>query len=137
MGCELRVCRANRLVLASRLRHLATVALPDQSQPGQCQEVVDLVDLLAKRGDRAGEAAGRDRGRLVAEMLTQAADDAVDLTGEAVDDPRLDRRRRGAADQLLRRLYVDLREARCAPGERLHRDLDAGRENGAEELAIG
>src|SRR3954453_5258914 len=95
---------------------LAAVALPDQSQAREREQVVGLVDLVAERGDRAGEAAGRDRRDPVAHLLAQAADDAVDLAGEAVDDAGLDRGHRRAADQLARRLDVDLRQARRALG---------------------
>src|SRR3954469_11125364 len=70
---------------------LASVALPDEAQPGQRQQVIGLVDLVAERRDRAREAAGCDGHEVVADVLAQPSDDAVDLAGEAVDDARLDR----------------------------------------------
>src|SRR4051812_3356363 len=70
---------------------LGPVALPDQAQSGECEEVVDVVYLVAERCDRGGQAASRDRGRLDAELLADPAEDAVDLTGEAVDDSRTQR----------------------------------------------
>jgi hypothetical protein len=40
--------------------------------------------------DEVGETSGRDRAGRVAELAADAADDAVDLAGEAVDEPRLE-----------------------------------------------
>src|SRR3954453_7583551 len=82
---------------------LASVALPDQPQAGEREQVVGLVDLIAERGDGAGEAAGRDGHQVVADLLAQPADDAVDLAREAVHDSGLDRGDGRAADQLARR----------------------------------
>src|SRR5512132_3295866 len=65
------------------------VAVPDQLQASQGEQVVHLVDLLAERHDRGGVPAGRDRGRLLAELLAQSAEDAVHLAGVAVHDPGL------------------------------------------------
>src|SRR3954451_18948078 len=70
---------------------LAPVALPDQAQPRERQQVVGFVDLVAERGYRAGQPAGRDGHQVVADLLAQPADDAVHLPREAVDDARLDR----------------------------------------------
>src|SRR4051812_44707153 len=39
------------------------VALPDQAEPGQRQQLVDLVDRRAERHDRAGEPARRQRAK--------------------------------------------------------------------------
>src|SRR4051794_25723673 len=61
--------------------------LPDEAPPGGRQQVVDVVELVAERGDRRRQAAGRDRGGLEAELLGDAPDYAVDLAREAVDDP--------------------------------------------------
>src|SRR3954466_13697826 len=69
---------------------LAAVALPDEPQAGERQQVVGLVDLVAERRYRGRQAAGGD-GRDLAHLLAQAPDDPVDLAGEAVHDPRLDR----------------------------------------------
>ena len=46
-----------------------SVAFPDQSQARQGQQRVHLVDRLAVGGDRPGQAAGRDEGRLLAERI--------------------------------------------------------------------
>ena len=71
------------------------------------------------------------------ELLAQAPDDAVDLAGEAVDDPRADRVDGGLADQRAWRVEVDARQLRRARRERLDRDLDARRDDPAEVLAVG
>src|SRR3979409_1687040 len=46
------------------------VAFPDEPEPGEGQQIVHFVDLVAERRDRRCEAAGCDRGRLGAELLT-------------------------------------------------------------------
>ena len=107
----------------------------DQPQAGQREQRVDLVDLLAERHDRAREAAGRDRRGLVAELVAQPLEHAVDLGGEAVDHARADRLDGRLADQRARRGEVDLGDRGGAAGERLHRDLDAGGDDAADVLA--
>ena len=72
-----------------------------EAETREGQEVVDLVDLLGVRDDRAGEPAGGDRCGLGAELGAQAAHDPVDLTGEAVDDA-------GQVDGIVRRLRAEL-----------------------------
>src|SRR4051812_6461662 len=89
---------------------LTAISLPHEPQPGEREEVVDLIDLLAERRDRLREAAGRDRRRLDAQLLADAAHDAVALAREAVDDSRAQRRLRAAADCRLGRLDLDLDE---------------------------
>src|SRR4051794_8954354 len=79
------------------------VAFPHEPQPGERQQVVDLVYALAEGRDRRGEAAGRDCGRLGFQLLADAADDAVDLAGEPVDDARPQGRLGTAADRGPRR----------------------------------
>src|SRR3954454_9166258 len=67
----------------TRVRLVRAVALPDESQTGQRQQVVDVVELVAERGDRRRQATGRDRRGLDAELLADAPDYAVDLAREA------------------------------------------------------
>src|SRR4051794_29595152 len=50
---------------------LRRVPLMQQLQPPQRQQVVHLVDRLRERDDVAGEAAGRDRLGLLAELRPQ------------------------------------------------------------------
>ena len=58
----------------------------------QREQVVDLVDRLAVRGDRAGETAGRDEASPARPArLGEAPVDAVDQAGEAVGEAGLDR----------------------------------------------
>src|SRR5215210_4506078 len=55
------------------------LAIVDQPQPRERQQRVDLVDQLAERHDRSSQAAGRDRRRLVAQLIPQALHHPVDL----------------------------------------------------------
>ena len=61
----------------------------------------------------------------------------VDLACEAVDDAAADRVDRGLADQRARRRQVHARQLRRTRVQRLHRDLDARRDDPAEVLAVG
>src|SRR5688572_24316789 len=114
---------------------LAAVAFPDQLEAGQGEQLVHLVDLVAGGHDRGGVAARRYRRGLLAELLAQAAKDAVDLAGEPVDHARLDRFLRALADRVPRLLHVHPRQPRRPRRQRLQRDLDPGRDHAAEVLA--
>ena len=87
--------------------------------------------------DRRGEAASRDRGGLLAELLAQPPDDRVHLAREAEHHAGLDRLLGALADRVARLLDVHSRKARGAGGQRLERDLDPGRDHAAEVLALG
>jgi hypothetical protein len=89
------------------------------------------------RRDQLGETAGRDHGRIVAELGADAVDERVYLAREAVDDPGLQRRARVLADHRRRRDEVHLEEACRAREERVHRDLHAGSEHAPRVLAGG
>ena len=65
-----------------------------------------------------------------------ARDDALDLAGEAVDGAGLQRLDRGLADRVLGLDDVDLDQLGGARRERLHGDLDAGRDRAAEVVAL-
>src|SRR3954471_5569933 len=119
-----------------RVAALLRVALVQEPQAVQRQQVVHDVDLIAERDDVLGQAAGGDR-LAVAELRPQPPQDRVHLAREAVDDPAADRVDRGLADQRARRREVDARELRGARVERLHRDLDTRRDDPAEVLAVG
>ena len=60
----------------------------------------------------------------------------VDEPGEAVEDPALQHLDGVLADGLPGRDQLDLAQLRGPGGERLDRDLDAGGERAAEELAL-
>ena len=70
------------------------VALPHDAQAVERQERVDLRDRARVRCDQIDEAARADRGRIRrAELTADRVDDAVHLTGEAVDQTGLQRTR--------------------------------------------
>ena len=117
-------------------RQRVGIPLPDEPQPLQRQQLVHLVDLLAEGNYRRGQAAGRQRRGFAPEGLAQAGDDPVDLTREAVDDARLERRLSRSPDDLLRLLEVDREEPGGPLGQRLDRDLNARRDAPAEVLAV-
>src|SRR3954447_9483394 len=103
-----------------RLRALA-VALPDEPQAVQRQLGVDRGDRAGVRGNQVGEPARRDDGRLgCAELLTDALDDRVHLSREAVDEPRLQCCGGGLADHPLGRRERHLRQAGRAGEEGIH-----------------
>src|SRR5215216_3250862 len=120
-----------------RTKGSGTISLPHQPETGQGEEVVDLVDAVAELGDHGRQAAGCDRGRLDSEFLANAADDPVDLAGEAVDDPGPQGRLGAAADRAARAPDLDLDELRGALRECVHRDLHSRRNCAAEVLAGG
>ena len=113
------------------------VALPDDAQPRERQQVVDLVERVAERDHACGEPAGGDRLGRRAELLAQAADDPVDHRRVAEDHPGADRVDGRLADQRARLDEVDLRQRRGAVAQRLERDLDAREDHAAEVLALG
>src|SRR4051794_18626271 len=58
-------------------RELHAVALMQELQPRQREQVVHLVDRLRERDDVAGQPARRDRLGLLAHLGAQPADDRV------------------------------------------------------------
>src|SRR4051812_1677244 len=68
----------------------SAVALMDQPQPSQGQQVVDLVDRLGEGDHRRGVAAGGEQPG-IRQLLFDPPDDAVDQAGEAEDEARVDR----------------------------------------------
>src|SRR4051812_8644295 len=115
---------------------LDAIALVQQSQPGEREEVVDLVDRLGERSDDRRVPAGGDRVGLLPHLGPQAAHDRVDRPRVAVDDAGTDRVDRRLADELARRPDVDLGQLGGALGQRVHRDLDARRDDAAQVLAL-
>src|SRR6188472_2340820 len=72
-----------------------------------------------------------------AELLAKPRDDAIDETGEAVSEPRLQRRLGAAADRDLGLGELKARQLRGPRGERLDRDLEPGGDDAAEVLTVG
>ena len=101
------------------------------------QEGLDVADRPGVRGDQVDEAARADNRRVGAELAADRLDDPVDLTGEAVDEPRLQRAGGRLADHLRRLDVVDLDEPCRAREERVHRDLDPGSEDAADVAPVG
>src|SRR3954451_19677147 len=64
---------------------LGLVPLPDELEPVEGEQVVDLADRVAERHDRARQPAGGERVRLLPQLGTQAREDAVDHARVAVD----------------------------------------------------
>ena len=110
------------------------VALPDEPNPFEGQERVDRLQRPRVRDDQVGQAARRDRLRLGAELLADALDDPVHLSGEPVDEPGLQARGGVLRDHRLRLDEVDLEQPSRAREERLHRDLDPRRQYAADVL---
>src|ERR671936_1435602 len=108
------------------------VALVQQAEPVERQQVVDLVDGLGEGHDMPGEAARGDRLGLLPHLGAQPRDDRVDLAREPVDDPRADRVDRRLADERPRRPEVDARQLGGAAGECVERDLHARGDDAAE-----
>src|SRR5438874_10368545 len=68
----------------------SAVALEQQAQPGQREQVVDLLDLLRVGHDESGQATRRDHGRALVELHVQAPQDRVYRAGVAEHDARAD-----------------------------------------------
>ncbi len=117
-------------------RSSVAVPEPDEPQAFERQPGVDLVDRARMRCDQLGQPPGRDHARRRrAELGADPVDDRVDLAGEAVDEPRLERVRGVLGDHGGRLDVVDLEEAGGAREQRIHRDLDPRREHAADVLA--
>ena len=132
--------RAGAAGLTERRRgldaRLGRVALPDEAQPGEGQQVVDLVDGRAReRDDHLGQAAGGDDRRVLAQLLPEPPDDPLDLPGESEGDPAADRLDRRLADQRSRLQELHLGQLGRALVERVERDLRPGRDDPSEVLA--
>ena len=72
--------------------------------------------------------------RFGSELAADARHDLVHLADEAVDEPRLQRRGGRLADHGRRRRELDAEQPRGALEQRVHRDLDPGREDTAERI---
>ena len=117
-------------------RSTSGVQFPHEPQALERQPRVDELDRPRVRRDQVREAAGRDRACFRSELAADARDDLVHLPDEAVDEPRLQRRGGRLADHRRRCGELHAEQARGALEERVHRDLDPGREDAAEPLAV-
>ncbi len=61
-----------------------------EAQPGQREQIVDLLDLLAVGHDERRQPARCDDRGAVAELAVDAAQDRVDRAGVAEDDAGVD-----------------------------------------------
>src|SRR3954470_23401496 len=120
--------------LRSVARTLPVVAFEDQTEADQRQVGFVLRDGLALGEDERGESAGRDDDRVSAELVGDPADDAVDLAGEAEDDPGLECLDRRLADHRTRPDQLDLEQPGRTGGEGIDGDLYPRGERAAEEL---
>src|SRR5690349_5205980 len=114
----------------------SAVALMDQPQSLQGQQVVDLVDRLGEGDDRRGVAAGGEQPR-IRQFLFDPADDPVDQAGEAEDEARVDRRLGRAADRFGRLFEIQPGDPRRAIDQGAERGREAGADRAAEVLALG
>ena len=112
------------------------VALVEQPQAREREEVVDLVDCSvngtmcsARPPVATTSTSSLPSSPSMRPMIPSTA------AGVAVDDAGADRLDRRLADRRARRREVDLRQLRAALGQRLEADLDARDEHAAEVLA--
>ena len=89
------------------------------TQPGDGQQLVDLLYLLGVWHHKPCQPAGGDHGRTLAQLVVQTAQDCVDRARVAEHDARADRVDRVLADHALRRREVDLWQTGAPLGERL------------------
>jgi hypothetical protein len=91
-GCSLRNPRPAFLRVSSASRFTrprasrSRVAFVQQSQTGERQHVVDLLDLLDKRDDQPPEPTGGDDRGLCPQLVIQTPEDRVDGSRVAVHD---------------------------------------------------
>ena len=104
----------------------ARVALPDEAQAGERQQVVDLVDRLAgERDDHAGRGRRWRSPGVLAQLVAQPADDPLDLARRSRRRSRCGWRRpstcRSAPAARRARPWAASRRARRAPRARSRR----------------
>ena len=111
----------------SSARRAAAPRASGRGRRGRASRREARSDRRARRWRRSG---------LDAELLADPADDSVDLTGEAVDEARLEAADGRLPDHAGRRDEVDLDETGRTREKRVHRDLDPRREHTADVLAF-
>ena len=111
------------------------VLLVDQAEAREGQPGVAGRDGRAVVDDGLGVRPGGDDGDVVgigAEGLDDAGDEPVDEAGEAVDDAGLQRLDGVLADDVAGQGELDAAQLGAATGQRLERELDAGRDGSAD-----
>ncbi|CDN41104.1 hypothetical protein BN871_AB_01020 [Paenibacillus sp. P22] len=116
------------------LTMLVLVALVNDAQPFEREQLVHLLDRLRFRRDHVGQAARRDDARIGSELLADPADDAVHLSGIAENDAGLHRSHGIAADDAARPDKLDSRQLGRFLVKRFRRDADA-RHDGAAQIS--
>src|SRR5215207_7922739 len=100
------------------------VAVPDDAQPMEGQPRLVALDGLAGLQHRPGQAAGGDHGGVAAQLGHHAADEAVDLAGEAPDGPGLEALHGVLADHRARPDQLDPAQLGGPLDQGVHGDLD-------------
>src|SRR5215207_7820397 len=127
---------STRSGLGSRSAMLGwVVAVPDDAQPMEGQPRLVALDGLAGLQHRPGQAAGGDHGGVAAQLGHHAADEAVDLAGEAPDGPGLEALHGVLADHRARPDQLDPAQLSGPLDQGVHGDLDAGGDGRAQVLA--
>src|SRR5215218_724696 len=111
------------------------IAVPDDPQAMEGEPGLVVLDGLAGVQHRPGQAAGGDHGDVAAQLGHHAADDAVDLAGEAPDGPRLEALQGVLADHRARRGQLDPAQLGGPLDQGVHGDLDARGDGRAQVLA--
>src|SRR5579864_4004526 len=114
----------------------AGVALGEDAQAVEGQQRIDVRDRGRLRGDQRGVAARRDDRGPSAQLLAHPADHPIDLTGEAVQDPGLNRRDGVPGDDRRRPNDLNLAQLRGVLDEGVERNPDPGTDRPAQEVAV-
>ena len=112
------------------------VALKEDAEAVEGEEVVDLADVAGVFCDHAGQAAGGNDAGLVAEFGEDALDDAVDEACVAVVQARLQMADGVGAYDFGGALDVDAAETGGAGEERFGAEPEAGSDGSAEIFAF-
>src|SRR5882724_10243379 len=109
----------------------SSIALVNNAEPVERQELVDRLDGGGDRGDEGGEAPGGEGAGLRVVLLADALDQPVHQRRVAVGHARLDGVGRVAPDYLRGPDELDARQLRGAQEEGVERDADAGHDDAA------
>src|SRR5215218_5852519 len=111
------------------------ISIPDDPQAVEGQPGLVVLDRLAGVQDGPGQAAGGEHGGRAAELGHHAADDPVDLAGEAPDGPGLEALHGVLADHRAGRHQLHPAQLGGPLDQGVHGDLDAGGDGRAQVLA--
>src|SRR5262245_20806115 len=115
----------------------ADVAFVDDAEADEGEPGLVYVDPVRLIDHDRGEPTGGHHRHLVGvvgELDGDPFDETVDLTGEAVQDPGLQRLDGVLADHSARAYQLDLPQLRAARAEGIDGDLNARRDGTAEQL---